>query len=84
MRGSVGGDVHGVKPPPPGDAEVGKEATRLASAVVTVNATSVGDPVDLDAVSQFTKVLRTPPVCNYQTVYGVIMVPSKQLIIPVN
>jgi hypothetical protein len=40
--------------------------------------------VDLEALAQFAKVLRTKPVFNYQTVYGVVMIPSKQIIVPIN
>lgn len=45
---------------------------------------SMADDVDLEACARFAKVLRTKPVLNYQTVYGVLMLPSKQIIIPIN
>ena len=43
-----------------------------------------GEGLDMNAVARFASVLRTAPVFNYQTVYGVIMVPAKQVIIPIN
>ena len=71
---SDGADGGGAQP---GDAE-------LASALSSRIGAQAVEGLDINAVSRFASVLRSPPVFNYQTVYGVIMIPDKQVIIPIN
>ncbi len=65
-------------------AEAAAQGSEGASAIAALaGGAAAPEGLDLDALSRFARVLQAPPVYNYQTVYGVIMVPSKQCIVPV-
>jgi hypothetical protein len=55
----------------------------VATAALSTADGAVGGVHD-ETVSRLARVIRAPPVLNYQTVYGVIMIPSEQLIVPIS
>jgi hypothetical protein len=61
----------------------GKEAEVLADSVKNCGL-ELAEGLDFDVIARFARVLKTQPVCNRQTIYGVIMIPEKQQLIAVN
>ncbi|GAX84142.1 hypothetical protein CEUSTIGMA_g11565.t1 [Chlamydomonas eustigma] len=60
----------------------GEEAAALSDSVKACGL-ELAEGMDTDAIARFVGVLKTPPVYNRQTVYGVIMIPEKQQLIPI-
>ena len=75
--------VSGLSSRQPDNPQIISDGSAASDIAALLGSTPV-EGLDLEAIAQFSSVLRKEPVFNYQTVYGVIMIPSKQIIIPIN